>query len=162
MSRADGPGGRPARTGGTAVAVSRDGRFVRFTTRDRGLTATRAAAGENVYVRDTAAGRTELVSREAGVDGAPIAGCRPGGMAPDARYVTMACGGGRVIVRDRALGGTREIRPFPLTYSVGAPTSDGRYALVRGGDGWAAPPPPGWSWRPARPPTSGTRAAMPR
>src|SRR4051812_5387204 len=94
VSRADGPGGRFAVTGGFAVDISEDGRYVLFASRDADLTPTHGTGGGNTfdfYVRDTEAGRTELVSRETGADGAPIAACNPGGMSADAHFVVLQC-----------------------------------------------------------------------
>jgi hypothetical protein len=137
VSRADGPDGRLADTGGMPIAVSGDGRDVLFITRDPDLTATHGTGGGSDfdnYVRDTEAGRTELVSRETGPTGAPISGCLATGMSADARYVTMTCESRRLIVRDRVLQTTSELAPLPNSYYISAPTADGRHAIVGGTD----------------------------
>jgi hypothetical protein len=136
VSRADGPAGRLAVTGGFAVDISQDGRYVLFGTRDPDLTRTHGVGGGDqfdYYVRDTEAGRTELVSRETGTDGAPIAACSPGGMSADARHVVLQCGA-RLLIRDRVAYTTTAVTAFPYQNYASRPTADGRYAIVRGAD----------------------------
>ncbi len=65
VSRADGPAGAPTTGDSNDGSVSRDGRFVAFST--VGALAVEDTNGdEDIYLRDTVAGTTALVSREFG------------------------------------------------------------------------------------------------
>ncbi|MBJ7455272.1 MAG: PD40 domain-containing protein, partial [Thermoleophilia bacterium] len=93
VNRADGPSGAPANAGPPAEnygpMVSDNGRVVFASV------ATNLATGDNpdgdVFVRDPAAGTTELVSRAAGVGGAPADGLSTlATMSGDGRWVAFA------------------------------------------------------------------------
>ena len=139
VSRADGPDGRVA--GGFPVSVSADGRYVLFGSRDATLGSPSGLGNEfDFYVRDTQLGRTELVNRDDGANGAPVPGCLPGGMSADGRYVSLRCDAfntsthNRVLVRDRATQTTKDVSALTARFSVSPPSKDGRFVVVGGGD----------------------------
>jgi hypothetical protein len=109
VSRADGPGGAPAVTPSLSDAPdastyvmdqSADGRYVLFETAAGNLASGLRGGVPQYYVRDLVAGRTRLVSRAAGADGAPDRDNTPhyvwGSLTPDARYVAFASAGQRL------------------------------------------------------------------
>jgi Tol biopolymer transport system component len=73
-SRADGPDGEPGSQGSAGPVISPDGGYVAFGSEAPNLVPGTPAKAVETFVRDLAAGRTELVSRESGADGAPAAG----------------------------------------------------------------------------------------
>jgi Tol biopolymer transport system component len=70
-SRAPGLDGAPAEVGAFEPLISPDGRYVAFESTGGNLAAGTPGGASQVYLRDLAAGRIELVSRASGADGAP-------------------------------------------------------------------------------------------
>ncbi|MBT7053945.1 MAG: hypothetical protein HN976_02560 [Lentisphaerae bacterium] len=70
-------------------SVSRDGRFVAFTSLATNLSAGDTNGKQQVYLRDRSAGTTVLLSRSATDDGAD-SNCFAPAISPDGRYVTFA------------------------------------------------------------------------
>lgn len=91
--------GTPAQANAGDMALSRDGRYVVFTSADPLLTATPASAAFNVYLRDRVAGSTELVSIAVGGGGAN-ADCAVPGVSDDGRFVIWASAASNLIVGD--------------------------------------------------------------
>ena len=70
--------------------ISPEGGYVAFASQAANLVAGHAGRAVETYVRDLAGGRTELVSRESGPDGAPAAGgTSPGGVSTAAGCVSF-------------------------------------------------------------------------
>lgn len=103
VSRVDGPTGSPAATlpfseWGIAdvytQGMSADGRYVVFMASTNNLTPGISARVPEIYVRDTVAGRTILVSRASGPDGPPDADNTghfgSAAMTPDAQFVAFS------------------------------------------------------------------------
>lgn len=87
---------------GTEPHVSRDGRYVVFTS-DVQAPVIQDVRASRVYLRDRLAGRTEIVSRD--VDGVPVAGAAvAGSVSDDGRYVAFQTWA-RDVVRDAYAGG---------------------------------------------------------
>ncbi|HET6653489.1 MAG TPA: hypothetical protein VFH10_12670 [Nocardioides sp.] len=80
-----------------AGSVSRDGRYVAFTTYAPLSDADRDSGSLDVYVRDTVGGTTELVS--VGRDGFEAGGQRPS-ISDDGRFVAFLSGSKRLVKRD--------------------------------------------------------------
>ncbi|MET0614449.1 MAG: hypothetical protein ABW142_03310 [Thermoleophilaceae bacterium] len=90
-SRRDGPEGAPATGDSFGPEISPDGGSVAFASEAHDLSAGTPAGVAETYVRDLSAGRTELVSRESGADGAPAAGgAFPSGASAGAGCVSFA------------------------------------------------------------------------
>ncbi len=70
VSRADGPIGAVGSRIADIGAISATGRFVAFTTEANNLDSADGDTTEDIYVRDTAASETSLISRADGADGA--------------------------------------------------------------------------------------------
>jgi Tol biopolymer transport system component len=92
VSRADGLAGEAA-NGSTQAhpAVSADGRFVAFASAAANLSSFDNDTVKNLFLRDTQAGTTTLISRASGVDGAAADAdsLRPS-ISSDGRYVTFS------------------------------------------------------------------------
>ena len=113
-SRVDGPGGAAAATqafdgvGGSIEIItfdmSADGRYVLFVASTSNLTPGVPAGHPQVYVRDMADGRTTLVSRAAGRDGAPDADntghFADAVMTPDAAFAGFPSKGTNLVAED--------------------------------------------------------------
>jgi Tol biopolymer transport system component len=90
VSRAGGPAGDPANGRSTDEAISADGRFVAFTSVAANLSTDDRDPLEDVFVRDTVAGTTTLVSRGTGAAGAPGDGASAEpSISADGRYVAF-------------------------------------------------------------------------
>jgi hypothetical protein len=150
VSRADGPNGALA-SSAVPDAVSDDGRYVAFRSYDHNLAGPpRSYASADLYLRDTVLGKTELLNREDGPAGAPIGSADVNsycsafsGLSADGRYVAISCIGrygpgifflNRMLIRDRATGGTLELQVLPYQASITDLSGDGRYLLLAGGD----------------------------
>jgi Tol biopolymer transport system component len=73
-SRADGPEGAPGEGHSLGPVISPDGGSVAFASQATNLSPGVPEGAVETYVRDLGAGRTELVSRASGADGAPATG----------------------------------------------------------------------------------------
>ena len=71
------------------TATSADGRYVAFASNSAALSDEDADGATNVYVRDLALGRTELVSRATGPSGAPAQSATLGDISADGRKVAF-------------------------------------------------------------------------
>lgn len=111
-------GGSTGDGGSFEPAISRDGRFVAFTSDATDLTAGAVSGARDVFVRNLETGRTRLVSRTS--EGAPAGGGANGpAISADGRYVTFATlaaavpddtnGDFDVFVRDRAEASTTRV-----------------------------------------------------
>jgi hypothetical protein len=140
-SRVDGPAGPPAATarfnGGASVEVitygmSADGRYVLFTATTTNLTPGVSARVPEIYVRDMADGRTTLVSRATGPDGAPDANNTghfgDAVLTPDARFAAFSSKATNLIAEDTGGMGQvyrRELNVTPaMTQGTGCGMDD--------------------------------------
>ncbi len=90
-SRQDGSEGAPGTGESFGPEISPDGGSVAFASQAPDLSPGTPAGVAETYVRDLGAGRTELVSRESGTDGAPAAGgAFPSGASTGAGCVSFA------------------------------------------------------------------------
>ena len=90
-SRQDGPEGAPGTGDSFGPEISPEGGSVAFASEAPDLFPGTPAKVVETYVRDLGAGRTELVSRETGADGAPAAGgAYPSGASAGAGCVSFA------------------------------------------------------------------------
>jgi Tol biopolymer transport system component len=116
-------------------AVSRDGRFVAFSSESDGLISGDDDDVSNVYVQDTTTGAITLVSRATGVAGEPShSNCELPAISDDGRRVAFACEGpldpsdtnGRqdVYLRDLVTGETVLVSRAPGLGAVGNGESD--------------------------------------
>ncbi|HST40298.1 MAG TPA: hypothetical protein VLK58_12360 [Conexibacter sp.] len=141
VSRADGAGGAPAPVGITDASISADGNRVAFVT-ESSLDPADGGAGDDVYVRDIAAGTTTLASRADGIAGA--AGDRGsfiGRLSRDGRHVAFlssstnfgtADGRRHVYLRDLAAARTVLV---DRADGEGAPGNGDATSLSPSGDG---------------------------
>jgi Tol biopolymer transport system component len=134
VSRVDGPSGPAAATlpfaewGNADVStqgMSADGRYVVFTANTNNLTSGVLARVPETYVRDTVAGRTILVSRAGGPDGAPDADNTGhfgnAAMTPDAQFVAFSSKATNLVAGNAAGFGEvyrRELGPQPAGTKV--------------------------------------------
>ena len=106
-SRADGPEGAPGTGLSAGPVISPDGRFVAFASAAQNLALGLPDGAFETYVRDLRDGRTELVSRATGADGAPATGgTSPTGVSAGAGCVSF--------VSERSLVGPDS--DFPQVY----------------------------------------------
>jgi hypothetical protein len=155
-SRADGPDGGVAPSDATSPFISPDGAYVAFRSQDQLVAGAPPNIGKT-YWRDLAAGRTELVSRRAGADGAPAQTntfptsiTRNGGCVTFETTEVLVDGSPDVLhAYVRALGA--DCGPVPPRPVTGGPDGGG----AGGGDGVGGPGTPA----PGRPGTGGPRAA---
>ena len=89
VSRADGPAGAGGATSSSVPSVSSDGRRVLFLSGADNLSSHDNDNGTNVYVRDTVAGTTTLVSAGPGQDPAPQGAASGADISGDGRYAAF-------------------------------------------------------------------------
>lgn len=129
--------GRQVQRGSTEAVISRNGRFVAFTSNAHDLVAHDTNGHADVFLRDRVAKRTWLVSRT-NTGGLPNGPSYPVAVTDDGRFVMFESdatnlnpGFRRVFVRDRLLGTTRpvDVTRTPGDGTVGVDLSEnGRYA----------------------------------
>jgi Tol biopolymer transport system component len=89
-SRADGPEGAPAEGQSLGPVISPDGGYVAFASTAPNLSPGTPDGAIETYVRDLGGGRTELISRATGADGAPATGATsPSDLSAGAGCVTF-------------------------------------------------------------------------
>src|SRR6266540_137395 len=128
----------PANGNSVDAAVSADGRFVAFTSGATNLVRGDTNGLPDVFVRDRAAGTTELVS--VAYDGAQAdSDSHTLGISADARFVLFASAASnltpgdtccwKIYVRDRLAHTTLKVTPTPTSfkYNRGAISADGRF-----------------------------------
>jgi hypothetical protein len=168
VSRVDGPAGAAAATpplsdpGSAAVytqGMSADGRYLLFTANTNTLTSGVSANVPEIYLRDVVDGRTILISRANGADGAPdvdnTGHFGNAAMTPDAQFVAFSSKGTNLVAGNEAGFGQvyrRELGALPAGPAVVAcgltddPGIGGSAApgcpADGGGDGAGDPSPP--------------------
>jgi WD40-like Beta Propeller Repeat len=130
VSRADGTNGRVVASAGGGLGSSRDGGRVLFASTEAGVVAG-VDAGRQAYVRDVASGRTTLVSRADGLDGAPVATLLGVTLSADGRYVAFSASGDGIApdVPDRS-GIQTYLRDLVSGRTVLVSRADGRDGVV--------------------------------
>ena len=145
IDRAGGSSGLPGDGDVDAPALSRDGRFVAFASNARNLDPNVRSGQAHVYVRDTVAGATTLVSRRSGAAGALAAGIsKAAAISADGRLVVFETSDERLAPEAGAWGGSTQVVARDLVTQQntlvsrapgGAPAAGGARVASVSGDG---------------------------